>query len=356
MDVMNVEKFLEEVRDYQVIVDKIAELALDPTESATSFLSGFLLVKDIGPYDKFTTPAIACRGFLSRGASGVQVLSSLIERSDSVILTGTIVDSLWYAAHGELAPIMPIRHGLKLADHLQAKLTPATVAKAGDAFREFVIKAQSDEDAFDLLVHFMNVGKIKSVDGPISSEAMRNEVFKIIRESSIKISIPLLDEFEQLMLRKVNEEQYQRFLTSNPVLLDPLASRVVPKQKFGVEFITDYVIQRMDNLYLAVEIEKPQDLIFTKTDDFSSAFTHAFGQVIDFLEWVDTHSEYARFHMPGISSPRGMLVIGMRADLSPRQTAKLKRLSINMPNIEIMTFDDILERGRTLYRNIHRPN
>jgi len=182
---------------------------------------------------------------------------------------------------------------------------------------------------------------------------LRNEVFQIIRESSIKVTKSLLDEYEQMLSQSLNEEQYQVFLSTNPVLLDPLANRVIPKQPLGLEFKTDYVIQRLDNQYFAIEIEKPQDMLFTKADDFSAVFTHAFGQVIDFLEWVDAHAEYARHLLPGISSPRGMLVMGMRSSFSLSQSAKLKRLSINTPNIEIATFDDILERGRTLYRNIH---
>jgi hypothetical protein len=76
--------------------------------------------------------------------------------------------------------------------------------------------------------------------------------------------------------------------------------------------------------------------------------------VIDFLEWIDSHGEYARHLMPGISSPRGMLVMGMRKCFSAAQSSKLKRLAINAPNIEILTFDDLLQRGRTLYGNMHR--
>ncbi len=351
---MDIREFLDEAKSFDVIVEKIADLAQGKSETATTDLSGFLLVKDRNTYDKFAIPALACRGFLVRGPEGVQVLSSLIEKADGRILPAAIVESLWYAGHGELAPIAEMRHGLRLPDHLQTKPTSETISAARDSFRDFVVKAQNSENMFDLLVHFMNINSIKSLMGPVSTDALRNEIFQIVRESSIKITKPLLDEYEELLSQQLNEERYQVFLAENPVLLDPLANKVIPKQPLGLEFKTDYVIQRLDNQYFAVEIEKPQDLLFTKADDFSAAFTHAFGQVIDFLEWVDSHSEYARHHMPGISSPRGMLEIGTRSSLSPSQSAKLKRLSINTPNIEIATFDDILERGRILYRNIHR--
>jgi hypothetical protein len=43
-----------------------------------------------------------------------------------------------------------------------------------------------------------------------------------------------------------------------------------------------------------VEIERPQDKIFTTSDDFASRFTHAFGQVLDFQQWMDRNVAYAQ--------------------------------------------------------------
>jgi hypothetical protein len=351
---MDIGKFLNEARSFEEIVDKIADLAKDRSEPATSDLSGFLLVKDGNTYDNFSIPALTCRGFLDRGPDGVRLIASLIEKADGRILPATIVENLWFAAHGELGPISGMRGGVALPSILQTKPKPETIAAARGAFRDFVVQSQNDQDKFELLVHFMNINSMKGLTVPVAADALRTDVFQIIRESSIKITKALLDDYEQLLSQGLNEEKYQQFLSCNPVLLDPLASRVIPKQPLGLEFKTDYVIQRLDNQYFAVEIEKPQDLLFTRADDFSAGFTHAFGQVIDFLEWVDTHAEYARHHMPGISSPRGVLVMGMRTQFSPAQGAKLKRLCINTPNIEVLTFDDVLERGRTLYSNIHR--
>jgi len=35
-----------------------------------------------------------------------------------------------------------------------------------------------------------------------------------------------------------------------------------------------------------VEIERPQDALFTRANDHMARFAHAFGQVVDFLHWV----------------------------------------------------------------------
>lgn len=350
---MDIAQFLNDAKCFGEIVDKIAHLSNDRSEAATQDLSGFLLVKDRNTVDKFTIPALACRGFLDRGPDGVRIMASLLHKSDGVILPATIVECLWYAAHGHLAPISEMRPSV-LPGILERKPTSDTINAAKWAFCDFVVQAQNDSKSFDLLIHFINTSGLKSYLGPVEPDALRRDVFKIITEASIKITTTLLDDFGNLISQSLNEEEYQKFLSNNPVLIDPIASRVINKQSLGVEFKTDFVVERLDGEFIVVEIEKPQDVIFTKSDDFSAGFTHAFGQVIDFLEWVDMHSSYARHHMPGISSPRGVLIMGLRTALSPFQAAKLKRFSINTPNIQILTFDDVLQRGHSLYRNIHR--
>jgi hypothetical protein len=49
------------------------------------------------------------------------------------------------------------------------------------------------------------------------------------------------------------------------------------------------------------------------------------------------------------------LVVGVRQALSPRQAKKLKQFSESSHRIEIMTYDDLLARGRQLYASLwHR--
>lgn len=55
---------------------------------------------------------------------------------------------------------------------------------------------------------------------------------------------------------------------------------------------------RHDGGWTLIEIERPQDKIFTTSDDFTSRFTHAFGQVLDFQQWVDQNVAYAQELLP----------------------------------------------------------
>jgi hypothetical protein len=94
--------------------------------------------------------------------------------------------------------------------------------------------------------------------------------------------------------------------------------------------------------------------ISTRANDFTAEFTHAFGQVLDFQQWVDSHGEYARHLMPGISSPRGLLIMGRRYDLTEENRLKLRRFSANCISIDVLTFDDLLGNASSLYESILR--
>jgi len=163
----------------------------------------------------------------------------------------------------------------------------------------------------------------------------------------------LMDAFEGMIAADLPEEHHQRFLAEHPVFLDPIAETIIPKQRLGVEHVTDYAIRRHDGTWLLVEIEKPQDRLFTNAHDLSRAFSHGFGQVIDFQRWVMSNVAYARELMPGITSPRGLLVIGRRSALDSREEDKLRQFAQNSATIDILTFEDLAANARLLYRSVN---
>jgi len=181
-----------------------------------------------------------------------------------------------------------------------------------------------------------------------------DDIYEIMTSGAIKLSGVLIQQFEDMIQQELREEEYHLFLKQHPVFLDALAADVIPKKALGIEMVTDFVLRRHDNKYILVEIEKPQDSLFTQKNDFTSKFTHAFGQVLDFQQWVDSNAAYANVHMPGISSPRGLLVIGRRIDLTEQNKRKLHRFSTNSSTIDVVTFDDLLQNAISLFHSILR--
>jgi hypothetical protein len=349
------------------IIEKVAALADSHEDAALQELKTLLNFHyTIFGDNHISVTRLAARALLQKGKLGIQLLSSGIldasfEGSDRFDV-GVMLEALWYAAHGQLPP-KGIMLDVNLIPPLENLPSSNAIKTAQQAFHEIVEESQLNEDLFEKLLLFqfqaaLSIASLKDELPPDEKKAatdlMRSVVFELFAEPAIKITSRLISTFESLVSETHGEEEYQKFLTKHPVFIDPLASEVIPKQKLGLEHITDFVIRRLDNEYIVVEIEKPQDTIFTGGNDLTAKFTHAYGQVLDFQEWVDAHGEYARSLMPGVVSPKGVLVIGMREHLSVEQIAKLKRFIINSRSIEVFTYDDLIKKAKDLYRNIYR--
>jgi hypothetical protein len=360
-------RITEDLSD-EAIVKTIAELSLTKTDAALSDLTSFLKDEYIWfGENNLPLPLLASLALLQKSSRGVQALKDKVLGSESDSdgsAIGHVLEVLWYAAHGHLAPTnKPPLRDIALVPPLNRTLSEETIQAARKAFFEIVEEGQINESLFQRLFIFQFQAMLSAAafnneaseeDKRRELDTMRSLVFELFAEPAIKITRRLFEEFKELIRGEHTEETYQQFLSKHPVFVDPLASNVIPKQRLGVEHITDFVVRRLDNEYVVVEIEKPQDAIFTSANDFTAKFTHAYGQVIDFQEWVDANGAYARTLMPEISSPRGMLIMGLRENLTPAQIAKLKRFNFNSRAVEVLTFDDLATKANSLYENIHR--
>lgn len=355
------------------IVKYIADLTLNTEADSISTLQKFCTFgfSSVGQ-GQINITRLACRGLLYKGAPGVEALKNLVLepikiRNEETNIDGnnlsdsvSILEAIWYAAHGELPSRRFPESNISLIPPLNTPLTSETIISAKEAINEVVEESQLNGELFLNLLMFVNqawMGIPDYLDGDFFNNVsgfMKSIMFELFTEPAIKITSRLINEFKKLVNDDHPEEVYQQFLSKHPVFIDPLASKVIPKQRLGIEHITDFVLQRLDNEYIVVEIEKPQDKIFTNGNDFTAKFTHAYGQVLDFQEWVDAHGEYARNLIPNISTPRGMLIMGLRVGLSDYQAAKLKRLNFNSKSVDVFTFDDLIKKATDLHRNIHK--
>jgi hypothetical protein len=163
----------------------------------------------------------------------------------------------------------------------------------------------------------------------------------------------ILDEYECLIDDvDTPESKLQSFLTEYPILLTPVFEQVIPKQQIGCgkEYEIDFVIKQEAGRYLVVEIEKPSTPMVTGQGNFTHEFTHAEGQMLGFLGWIDENVHTAKTAMPGVDRPRGLVVIGRRRDLDDKGLMTLARKNALLTRFEFITFDDLLDRGRLVIR------
>lgn len=348
---MNVKDFLNKASSDE-IAREIARLAASDDPNSITILSDFLIYRYDIPPDKQVIPYLACRGLLQKNTKGVEQLVKILNQIDGYIYPLSIIDSLWSASNGELSEHM-FRH-LKVYSPLDEELSLETIESAKDAFYQFIIECHTDPESFYRFSSFLHMRAFSTAGEQANYTKLQTGIFDVLSDSTIKITHSLINKFESLLEEETREEDYQKFLEKNPVFIDPLAFKVINKHQLGSDLITDFVIETLKGEYILVEIEKPQDKIFTQNNDFSSHFSHAFGQVIGFLDWVDNNIAYAQTKLPGILNPKGLLIMGRSKDLNSNTSSKLKRFNKNSNDIKVLTYDDILYQSKNLYKNLRK--
>ncbi|MDQ3816341.1 MAG: DUF4263 domain-containing protein [Acidobacteriota bacterium] len=178
--------------------------------------------------------------------------------------------------------------------------------------------------------------------------------FRSLLDPRLNLNEGLIKEFSEFLdADPEKEKELHEFLFKHPVFLDPLAIEIRSKHELGEDFQTDFVVKRINNEYVLVEIEKSTDKIFTEKGGFHSDLTDSIRQVRDFQSWISDHIEYARSKLPMIRRPEGLLVIGRRRDWSPQMIRSLEEENFSRRgHIKIVTYDDLLEQAKVIYKNM----
>jgi len=332
------------------IVHEFEQLALNSGPGTVAKLKQYLKELDGGTNEKHIIPYLACNALIYKGVDGVKAMTDVLPEAPGHVYPMAILTSLLQASEGYHAK--DFFESAESNSILYNPINDDVRVAARSAFLSFLDDCRTSPESFDRLINLLYHEQARSSYERDANSRFHEVAFKILTESTLRISERHIDKLDRLIRAGGREEEYQKFFTENPIFLNPLASQLISKHKLGDDFITDYVLETLTGEYVAVEIEKPSDPIFTQSNDFSYQFTHAFGQVLDFIEWIEQNVAYAQKKLPRIASPRGILVIGTRASLSELQEGKLRRFNKNSNAVEVVTFDDLLSRAKTLQENI----
>lgn len=306
-----------------------------------------LLLNRATSLGKHEIARVVAAAFVASGPPGVARLIDILPDMPGHIYPMSVIETLWKAATDQ-----PVPAGRLAVYHPSYDLSAEAKKAARIALDDLIIEAQTSGDTFGLMVGLLHQSYVRAASDELRGLDFATIFLDVVRDSSIRLTKRLIDEFRALISQDLAEERYQEFLRDHPVFLDPLAAEVIPKHKLGTEYVTDFVIRRHDFRYVVVEIEKPQDRIFTLGRDFTAEFTHAIGQVLDFQGWVNSNIAYAQTKLPWIEVPHGMLVMGRRSSLNAEAEAKLRRWTANSRSIDILTFDDLIVRAEFLLASL----
>lgn len=163
-----------------------------------------------------------------------------------------------------------------------------------------------------------------------------------------------IDQFEQVMARDPHERVIQEYLTikRNQILLDPSALSITPHVYLRNDHEIDFAIQEAEGKYVLVEIERSGLPVLTKDGRPRAELTHAQRQVKDWFEWIAEDLEYARSQMPGISEPKGRVIMGRRSSIAPEHRRVLARENAESRRITTQTYDDLIDRAKQHLNNL----
>ena len=116
------------------------------------------------------------------------------------------------------------------------------------------------------------------------------------------------------------------------------------------DFQFDLMLKRVDSFYDLVELKGPQERLFSprtrRRSKLNSKLAEALMQAINYLDAC------ARSSLKEILKPKALIVIGSRES---DNTSQRRLLQSHLASIEILTYQDLVDRGKMLLEHIHKP-
>ncbi|MDT7543025.1 MAG: hypothetical protein QOE33_2929 [Acidobacteriota bacterium] len=204
----------------------------------------------------------------------------------------------------------------------------------------------------------------------------------VTEDLDVSVDPNLVHRFQQILESPGSEEDIQQFLTQNQLILGKafihMVGFVIPKFKFGTEYVSDFLIGRWSQawIFTLIELETKEAKIFNKDGTPARRLSQAIKQLAEWGQWIKSHESYFKERLqPHIESlistfpPESrysrfanvlrhddhirityVAILGRRDDSFPdvqKRRAAFYELTGN--NIEILSYDwllDLIDAGR----------
>jgi hypothetical protein len=165
------------------------------------------------------------------------------------------------------------------------------------------------------------------------------------RRYSHKQILNVVNEYNSLIEKEKKENPVQKFIEENLVILSPFhGKKIFIKPSILGKYETDFVILTIAGELVFIELERPNMRLFKSDGHQTAQLTHAYGQVVDWMEEYRKHS-HAILESLDIKEENVRLVKGaVVAGLSYNENLKsIQRhmMSGPYPNIDLYCLDDL---------------
>jgi hypothetical protein len=310
-----------------------------------------LLAEDMhgGITFNFELKAPAALSLLTFGERGVAALVESARRTPTSKNVSLCLSLLSHAANGNLPRILvSFTKDDSLISKAQSVVTDSQAVR--DAARtqlvSFILSIEDDESAMS------HVGAELS-NAFIGNNRAALELFRALAARSLAVSRLTLETYEQLIINKADDEpSFQQFFEQHPQLLDPMALDVWPTPDLAGARKPDFVIRRIDDSYLIVEIEVPGKQLMTAANQLGAWATQAIAQATEYHEFLVQRFPLAVAHFPQFSDPDCLVVIGVESALNIEQRSALARDNASRKQLRVVGFDWLGKRAESILKNI----
>lgn len=213
---------------------------------------------------------------------------------------------------------------------------------AGRPISDKVVEKQVNEEIERLKTDLLRMQKTVQASSKLIKE------FRNMKIPDYKNNI---EEFEKLIKTAKKEDELQKFLAKLPWLLgleyeNSKPQKIAPGQRY------DFYVEKYDGYADIIEIKKPNDAIFDNEGKITRTFSKALQQLISYIDDALLYADSKRLTKNlnfNFLKPKGILIIGRTQDKD-----KLKTLEYYFHHIEILTYDDVLERGKTILNHLRK--
>jgi hypothetical protein len=226
-----------------------------------------------------------------------------------------------------------------------------------------------------IIAALQNAGKLQWVAdnlGRVQSEEMEAALRHSRRRTALENLVRLVDEDSRdggdvVQLSKQDEylvdysagqpeAVFQRWFELNIWVLGREYIRRHPLRKIGIDSEADLVMETTDGFLDVVELKRPKAKIMAKTPGGAASFHYphsdfskAYGQCVRYLAELESfRSQLEAKYKSQIVAPRVFLVIGRSAIDDQDFTEAVRRLAATFHNIDVLTYDQVVDMGRAL--------
>ena len=166
-------------------------------------------------------------------------------------------------------------------------------------------------------------------------------------------------ELEGMLAEDLTEAPWQRWFECNDWVLGTEFVRLIDERSIDVKHIADYLMEAYDGFLDLVEIKRPEGKLKFWADklDHGNPVPHtelikAITQASRYILEVERESNDLKFfeRIGGVKAikPRCVLIYGRSADWGAEQREAYRVLNAAYHNLQVMTFDHVLDRAKRI--------